>query len=110
MVSVGTLAVAAGAALFLYLVKKLFDSFTGESREESYRRMETRLRREDQGGAKSGDVKCPLCGSPTRLVEYPHIKVHRCVRYPECRGFVKARSASRPKFARDWQRKRKGRG
>lgn len=109
MVSIRTLAIAAGAALFLYLVKKLFDSFTGVSREESYRSMETRQRQEDRGSAQSGDVDCPLCGGSTSLVEYPHIKVYRCVRYPECRGFVKARAASRPKFARDWQRK-KGRG
>jgi ssDNA-binding Zn-finger/Zn-ribbon topoisomerase 1 len=107
MGSIGILAVAAGMALFLYLVKKLFDSFSGESREEQYRRLETEIRREDRQSLESGDVACPLCGSPTRLVEYPHIKVHRCVRYPECRGFVRARSARRPKFARDWDRKKR---
>ncbi len=109
MGSIGTLAVAAGIALFLYLVKKLFDSFSGESREEQYRRLETEMRREDRQSKADSDVACPLCGSPTRLVEYPHAKVHRCVRYPKCRGFVKARSASRPKFARDWDRKKRRR-
>jgi len=109
MGSIGTLAVAAGIALFLYLVKKLFDSFSGESREERYRRLESEMRQEDRQSTASGDVACPICGSPTRLVEYPHIKVHRCVRYPECRGFVKARSANRPKFAREWDRKKRRR-
>ena len=107
MGTVGTLVVVAGAALFLYLVKKLLDSFTGESRRDQYRRLETRFRQEDRQSRPSEGISCPLCGSATKLVEYPHIKVHRCVRYPKCRGFVKARSASRPKFARDWDRKRR---
>ena len=57
-----------------------------------------------------GDVPlCPLCGSETRIHSYPHIKVWRCVNYPGCRGFVRAKPRARMKFASDWEKKNRRR-
>ncbi|MBD3370063.1 hypothetical protein GF402_06850 [Candidatus Fermentibacteria bacterium] len=101
------LATVVGLLLFLAILKALIRSFTeGSSREEQYRK----LQREERGSTrKSGSEspKCPICGEETEPHEYPHIKVYRCIRYPECRGFVKAPRSGRPKFALDWERKRR---
>lgn len=74
-------------------------------RESEYREIDAEERAIEREAGDDIPV-CPLCGSATRLHRYPHITVWRCVNYPSCRGFVKARKPKRPKFAQDWDRKR----
>ncbi len=98
---------AAGAVAFLLILRKAVRYWLGgPRREELYREMELEERSYERGSGEESP-ECPLCGSHTRLHTYPHIKVWRCNRYPECRGYVKARKAKRMKFAEDWDRKRR---
>lgn len=107
MSAIRLVAVVVGLLLFLLILRTLVRSFTeGPSREEQYRKLD-RSMRDSTPGDLSGSPKCPICGAPTEIHEYPHIKVFRCTRYPDCRGFVKAPRSGRPKFALDWERKRR---
>jgi ribosomal protein L37AE/L43A len=84
--------------LFVLFRRAVTDVFEARvSRKEQLRRLDAQAEKEVQE-AKSPHP-CPLCGSETRFHRYPHIEVWRCSKFPECRGFVKAKSARRPAFA-----------
>jgi ssDNA-binding Zn-finger/Zn-ribbon topoisomerase 1 len=96
-----------GIGFLYYIIRQLIDHWLRPpEREREYREIDAEERAIMR---ETGDEipECPLCGSMTRLHRYRHITVWRCVKYPECRGFVKARKPRRPKFAADWERKRK---
>jgi ribosomal protein L37AE/L43A len=95
-----------GVALLLVLFRRaLTDVLQARvSRREQLRRLDAQAEKEVRE-AKSPHP-CPLCGAETRFHRYPHIEVWRCVNFPECRGFVKARSMKRPAFAVKWERER----
>lgn len=104
------------ACVFVFiLLKRAVSSWLGgKTRREMYRELGLDHGREERCGRgdiqREGACACPLCGAPTERVEYPHIDVLRCTRYPECRGFVKAPSKRRPSFASDWDRRRRRKG
>ncbi len=93
--------VGALAAAFIIL-RKLIAEFSGPSRREEYRRLEEEFRRADRKITGRNTPRCPLCGGDTERHQYPHIRVWRCVRFPECRGFVKSKKGGAP-FARKWR-------
>jgi transposase len=101
------LILAASVVFILVIVRKFLGSWLGgPSRADEYRKLEQEERLESRWS--SGDAPgCPECGGPTEFCRYPHLRVWRCVRYPECRGFVKVKKPPRPKFATDWERKRR---
>lgn len=85
-------AVAAGAFILLRAFRELFG---GTSRQEAYRRMYQEFDKKRITGRNT--PKCPLCGSFTEKVQYRFTSVWRCIRYPECRGFVRAKRG-KPRF------------
>jgi len=85
-------AVAAGAFVLLRAFRELFG---GTSRQEDYRRMNQEYEKKRITGRNT--PKCPLCGGFTEKVPYRFISVWRCIRYPECRGFVRAKRG-KPRF------------
>ena len=92
-----------GALAVGYIIlKKVFREFSGPSREEQYRRLEERFRKEDRKITGRNTPRCPLCGGDTERHQYPHIRVWRCSRFPECRGFVKSSKGGAP-YARKWR-------
>jgi len=95
--------------VFLLVIVRRFIGawFGGANREEEYRKLESGHQHESSHTVSGESPSCPECGSPTELHEYPHLKVWRCTSYPDCRGFAKTRKPSRPKFATDWERKKK---
>jgi len=99
-----------GIAFLWFIVRKLIkDWLGGPDRKHLYHEMDAEERMIEREAGE--DIpRCPICDSVTRLHSYPHIKVWRCSRYPECRGFVKARKPRRMKFASDWDRNSRKRG
>ncbi len=96
-----------GIAFLWFIVKQMINHWLRPpEREREYREIDAEERAIERE-AGSNIPECPICGSPTRLHRYPHITVWRCQKYPECRGFEKARKPKRLKFASDWDRKRK---
>ena len=93
-------------AFLLVIIRKFLGSwFGGPSREDEYQKLETTEKRENR--YRAGEApECPECGEATEYHQYPHLRVWRCVRYPDCRGFVKAKKPPRPKFVTDWERKK----
>ncbi len=85
-------AIAAGAYILLRVFRELS---SGPSRREAYRMMEEEYNKKRITGRNT--PKCPLCGGYTEKVPYRFISVWRCIRYPECRGFVKAKRGA-PRF------------
>lgn len=95
------LPLAGAIAAAAYILHRAFgELFGGPGRRESYRRLEEEQNRKPVTGRNT--PKCPLCGGFTEKVEYRFIKVWRCLGYPECRGFVRAKRG-KPRF-----RKRQG--
>lgn len=91
-----SLPLAGAIAAGVYILHRTFrELFGGPGRRESYRRMEEELDRKRPTGRNT--PKCPLCGGYTEKVEYRFTKVWRCLRYPECRGFVRAKRG-KPRF------------
>ncbi len=83
------------------IVRKVISEFGGSSRKNDYRQMEEELKKADTKVTGPNTPRCPHCGGDTERFEYPHLRVWRCVKFPECRGFVKAtRGGSR--YARKW--------
>jgi len=101
---------AIGAVLVFMLVRRALSDLSQakSGRSEQLRRLDAEAEREARE-AKSPHP-CPLCGSETRFHRYPHLEVWRCVRFPECRGFIKARKSRRAAFAARWEHGRAGRG
>ena len=101
------LILAVSLVFLLVIVRKFLGSWLGgPSREEAYRELESDERKESR--YSSGEApECPECGGSTEFYRYPHLRVWRCTRYPDCRGFVKVRKPPRPRFATDWEKKRK---
>ncbi|MBD3277560.1 MAG: hypothetical protein GF388_04605 [Candidatus Aegiribacteria sp.] len=96
-----------GIGFLWFIVRQMVKHWLSKpDRKTEYRKIDAEERAIER---EAGDniPKCPLCGAPTKLHSYPHITVWRCTEYPECRGFVKARKPRRPKFAAQWDRKRK---
>ena len=94
--------------VFLFvIVRKFLGSWLGgPTREEEYRKLESKERKES--GYRSGEApECPECGGTTEFYRYPHLRVWRCTRYPDCRGFRQVSKPPRPKFATDWERKKR---
>lgn len=100
-----------GVAFLWFLVRQLLTQWLGgPDRKREHREIDAEDRAIER---EAGDdiPRCPSCGEATRLHSYPHIKVWRCVKYPSCRGFVKAKKPSRPGFAAEWERRnRRGKG
>lgn len=93
----------AGAAVVAWiLLKKVIREFSGPSRTERYRMLAEEFEKEDRKITGRNTPRCPLCGGDTERHQYPHIRVWRCVRFPECRGFVKS-SKGGASFARRWR-------
>jgi len=85
------------------VVKKVVAAFSGPSRDEQYRKLEEETRNSDKKITGRNTPRCPFCSGDTERYQYPHIRVWRCVRFPECRGFVKAgRGGAR--YARKWRK------
>lgn len=98
-----------GVAFLWFIIRQMVEHWLRPpEREKEYREIDAEERAIER---EAGDniPHCPICGSPTRLHRYPHITVWRCMDYPECRGFVRAKKPRRPKFASEWDRKRKKR-
>ncbi|HOP26055.1 MAG TPA: hypothetical protein PLM22_09705 [Candidatus Sabulitectum sp.] len=94
---------AAGAvAVIFIMLRKVLGEFSGPSREEEHRRLQEQFEREDRRITGRNTPRCPLCGGDTERYQYPHIRVWRCIRFPECRGFVKS-SKGGPSYARKWR-------
>jgi hypothetical protein len=77
---------------------------TGPDRKKAYREIDAEEKAIEREAGDNIPV-CPICGAATKLQKYPHITVWRCIDYPDCRGFVKAKKPGRLKFAADWDRK-----
>jgi hypothetical protein len=96
-----------GIVFVWFIVRQLISSWLkGPDRERDYHEIDAEERAIEREAGEN-IPECPICGSKTKLHRYPHITVWRCVDYPHCRGFVKAKKPKRMKFARDWDRKRK---
>lgn len=92
--------------LFVLFRRALTDVLQARvSRREQLRRLDAQAEKEVTE-ARSPHP-CPLCGSETRFHRYPHIEVWRCVKFPECRGFVKSKSAKRMAFAVKFEKSRR---
>lgn len=89
--------IGALAAGIYILYRAALELFGGPGRREAYRQMERELDRKKITGRNT--PRCPLCGDGTEKTDYRFIKVWRCVRYPECRGFVRTKRG-RPRFRR----------
>ena len=100
------LILAVSLVFLLVIIRKFIGSWLyGPSKDEEYRKLEFQEKKESR--FSSGEApECPECGGSTEFYRYPHLRVWRCTRHPECRGFVKAKKPPRPKFATDWERKR----
>jgi hypothetical protein len=97
--------ILAGAAVAaLIIVRKVVDEFSGPSRKEQHQRLQEELRKSDKKITGKNTPRCPLCGGDTERYQYPHIRVWRCVRFPECRGFVKSARGG-ASYARKWRDK-----
>lgn len=107
MSNVQILLLAIGAVVVLVLLRRALTEVlqAGTSRREQLRRLDAQAEKEVRE-AKSPHI-CPLCGAETKFHRYPHIEVWRCVNFPECRGFVKARSARRMAFAAKFEKSRR---
>lgn len=95
----------AGAFIVLFLLRRLFSEMGGGAeRRRAHEKLDAEALR-DVAEASLEHV-CPVCSSPCVFHRYPHVEVWRCSRYPECRGFLKARAHRRPAFAAKWERGR----
>jgi hypothetical protein len=105
--TVRLLILAVSLVFLLVIVRKFLGSWLGgPSKNDEYRKLESEESKES--GYRSGEVpECPECGGITEFYHYPHLRVWRCIRYPDCRGFVKVKKPPRPKFAADWERKKR---
>lgn len=93
----------AGALVAVFLIlRKVIREFSGPSREEQYRMLQEQFRKEDRKITGRNTPRCPICGGDTERHQYPHIRVWRCARFPECRGFVKS-SRGGASYARKWR-------
>ncbi len=92
-----------GAIAFaFFLFKKTVIEFTGSSRKKQQEKLIEDLKKSDKKITGPNTPRCPLCGCDTERYEYPHLRVWRCISFPECRGFVKAdRGGAR--YARKWR-------
>jgi hypothetical protein len=94
---------AIGAVVFAVVIaRKVFAAFSGPSREEQYRQLEKETRNADKQVTGENTPRCPFCSGDTEMFQYPHLLVWRCVRFPECRGFIKS-GRSGTNFARKWR-------
>jgi len=94
-----------GIAFLWFIVRQAIRHWlSGPDRQSEHREIDAEERAIEREAGDDLPV-CPLCGALTVLHRYPHITVWRCIRYPECRGFVKARKPKRLKFAAEWDRK-----
>jgi len=92
-----------GAIVVGFLIlRKVFSSFSGPSRKDQYRLLEEEQKKADRKITGCNTPRCPLCGGDTERYQYPHIRVWRCVKFPECRGFVKSAKGG-TRFARKWR-------
>ncbi len=94
--------VIGAAVAVVLLLRKVFEDFSGPSREEKYKQLEAEQKKSDKKITGRNTPRCPLCGGDTERYQYPHIRVWRCVRFPECRGFVKSAKGG-ASFARRWR-------
>ncbi len=84
-----------------FIIKKVVIEFSGPSRKEQYRHLEEDFRKSEKKITGPSTPRCPQCGGDTERYEYPHLRVWRCINFPECRGFVKATRGGAG-FARKW--------
>ncbi len=92
----------AAALLVLFLIRRVFSEMGGSAeRRKALARLDIEARKDVDEA--SLEHLCPVCSSPCLFHRYPHVEVWRCSRYPECRGFLKARKARRPGFAVKWE-------
>lgn len=109
MTSARLLLLLVGVGFLYFIVRQLVNNWLKPpDRERQYREIDAEERAIEREAGDDIPV-CPVCGASTKLHRYPHITVWRCVEYPSCRGYVKAKKPRRPKFAEDWDRRRKGR-
>jgi len=87
-----------------FLVRKVIAEFTGSSKKDQYRRLKEEFKKADKKITGPNTPRCPHCGGDTERYEYPHLRVWRCIRFPECRGFVKA-SRGGARYAGKWHRR-----
>lgn len=95
--------VIGAAAGGFFLLRKVISEFTGPSKKEQYERLEQEFKKADRKISGHNTPRCPDCGGDTERYEYPHLRVWRCVKFPECRGFVKA-SRGGAGYARKWRK------
>jgi len=99
-------AIASAIAIYIILKRVITTWLGGPRKEELLQELENK-EREFEKSWETGDLSCPICSKTTRLYNYPHIAVWRCENFPSCRGFIKAKKRNRPKFATDWDRKKR---
>jgi hypothetical protein len=83
------------------IIRKVMKEFGAPSREERYRQLDEEFKKADRKITGPNTPRCPLCGGDTERFQYPHIRVWRCVNYPQCRGFVKALKGG-SRYGRKW--------
>ncbi len=87
-----------------FLIKKVIAEFGGPSRQDDYKRLNEEFQKVDKKVTGPNTPRCPLCGGNTERYEYPHLRVWRCVNFPDCRGFVKATKGG-ASYARKWHKR-----
>lgn len=87
-----------------FLIRKVIAEFSGPSRKDQYRKLDEEFKKADNKVTGPNTPRCPQCGGDTERYEYPHLRVWRCVKFPECRGFVKI-SRGGARYARKWFRR-----
>jgi len=87
-----------------FILKKAFIEFGGPTRKEQYRELDEEFKKAEKKITGPNTPRCPHCGGNTERYEYPHLRVWRCVKFPECRGFVKATRGG-AKYARKWHKR-----
>ncbi len=96
-----------GIAFLWFIIRQVIRQWLiGPDRKQEYTNIDAEERAIEREAGDNIPV-CPLCGALTKLHQYPHITVWRCIEYPVCRGFVKAKKPGRMKFVTDWERKKK---
>ena len=86
-------AIVAGVYILYRVASELFGV---PGRRDAYRQMEQDLSKKKRITGRN-TPRCPVCEGDTEKIEYRFIKGWRCVRYPGCRGFVRAKRG-KPRF------------
>lgn len=87
-----------------FIIRKVIIEFGGPSRREQYKRLNEEFKKADRKITGPNTPRCPHCGGDTERFQYPHLRVWRCGKFPDCRGFVKAAHGG-PTYARKWYKR-----